>query len=63
MQDTEKSRIHFQKVYEDYLNYLALYKLCNGDSTEGVTPFEEFYWRQTYLHRYADTDRIVGVGY
>lgn len=63
MQDTEKSRVHFQKVYEDYLNYIALYRLCNSGSVEGITSFEEFYWRQNYQYRYEDPERIVGVGY
>lgn len=63
MSDYGQSREHFNKVLESYLSYVALYKICNNGSVEGLTTFEEFYWRLTYIHRYSDPDRIAAVGY
>lgn len=61
--DYNHSRENFNKILDSYLSYVALYKLCNQGSVEGMTPFEEFYWRLTYLHPYADPDRVSAMGY
>jgi 1-acyl-sn-glycerol-3-phosphate acyltransferase len=55
------SRQQFTKVLEAYLNYVALYKLFNGGSIEGVTPFNVFYWRMTYHVRYENSENISRV--
>ena len=55
------SRHHFNKVLEAYMNYVALYKLFNGGKAQGVTPFNEFYWRMTYLVRYENVENMSRV--
>ncbi len=63
MNQYENTRERFNAIVESYLDYVALYKLCNGGSIQGVTPFNVFYWRFTYHVKYEDTERISAVGY
>ncbi len=58
----DSSRVQFNKITEAYKSYIALYKLFNKGSVEGATPFNEFYWRMTYLVRYGDGD-VVSRGF
>lgn len=50
----DQSRIQFNKISEAYKNYVALYRLFNNGSVEGVTTFTTFYWRMTYYQKYGD---------
>lgn len=63
MNQYENTRERFNKIVQSYLDYVALYKLCNSGSIQGVTPFDVFYWRFTYYVKYEDTERISAVGY
>ncbi len=53
------SRVQFTKITESYKNYVALYRLFNNGSVEGVTSFSDFYWRMTYYVRYGDGDTVT----
>ena len=46
------TREQINRIFEDYENYVALYLLCNNGSKEGITPFDEFYWRQIYVYKH-----------
>ena len=59
MNHYEQTRVHFAKILDNYLNYVALYKLFNNGKVEGVTPFNVFYWRMTYLVKYQNPDQIT----
>ena len=50
----EINRENFEKIVKNYEDYVDLYLLINGGSTEGITPFSTFYWRFTYGVRYAE---------
>lgn len=59
----EAHRENFNIIVNAYLNYVSLYKFINNGSIEGVTSFEEFYWRFTYYVKYQDPERISALGY
>lgn len=59
----DAQREQFNIIVDSYLNYVALYKLVNNGSIDGVTPFEVFYWRFTYFVKYQDPERISALGY
>ena len=58
----ESSRHQFNKVLDAYLSYVSLYKLFNNGDVKGVTPFNVFYWRMTYLVRYDNSDSLTRPG-
>jgi hypothetical protein len=49
----ESKRIIFAIIEKKYKEYIALYKLINNGSIEGITPFDEFYWNYTYYSKYS----------
>ena len=55
----DSSRVQFNKITEQYHNYVALYKLFNNGSDYGATPFAVFYWRMTYHVRYGDGELMT----
>lgn len=55
----ENQRVIFDTILIKYEAYRELYRLVNNGSLEGVTGFDDFYWRMTYLTKYADP-RSVG---
>ena len=63
MSTFDAHRENFNIIVESYLNYVALYKLINNGSIDGVTPFDQFYWRFTYYQKYQDPERISALGY
>jgi hypothetical protein len=48
----ENRRSIFEKIAKRYKEYLSIYKEINNGSLEGITPFDEFYWRTVYYSRY-----------
>lgn len=50
----ENQRVVFDVILRKYWEYVALYKMLNNGSTAGVTGFDDFYWRMTYLAKYQD---------
>ena len=50
------ARQNYAKVKKNYLEYIEIYKRFNNGSTEGITTFDVFYWRFTYVIAYEDTD-------
>ena len=59
----ENQREHFEIIVQKYLDYVALYKLFNSGSAEGVTNFSEFYWRMTYYSNYQNGQKVSTQGY
>ncbi len=59
----ENIRVNFDKIAKAYKEYLKLYIEVNGGSVEGVTPFDEFYWRMTYYSKYQDRRNFGHTGY
>lgn len=59
----EQSRVVFNRIVKQYKEYLALYAEFNNGSTEGATPFADFYWRYTYYGKYIDSEFIKDRGY
>ena len=49
----------YNRLKKRYYAYVALYKEWNNGSEDGVTPFDEFYWRFTYNMAYEDPS-VVG---
>lgn len=54
----EGTKEHFNKLKKQYEEYMDLYRFFNNGSLEGVTPFDEFYWRCTFFGKYLDLSRI-----
>ena len=50
-------------IIEKYNGYLELYAMFNDGSTEGATPFNEFYWRFSYKMKYEDEFALSQSGY
>ncbi len=50
----ENRRVVFDLVAQRYKDYIALYRDLNGGSTEGIAPFDEFYWHVIYYSKYAN---------
>ena len=57
------SRQIMDGIIEKYNGYLELYALFNNGSTEGATPFAEFYWRFSYYIKYEDEFALSQSGY
>ena len=56
-------RKNFLKLVQRYNGYVELYALLNNGSKEGITPFEEFYWRFSYQVKYDDPAALWQSGY
>jgi hypothetical protein len=61
MFDGEKKE--YKKIVKRYNDYISLYAMCNQGSTAGATPFEEFYWRFSYIIKYDDPAALWQSGY
>lgn len=59
----EVRREQFDKIAKRYKEYVILYRKINAGSLEGLTPFDEFYWRFTYYQKYEEAARANGLGY
>jgi hypothetical protein len=59
----EVSNKELNKIKQKYIDYIQLYKFCNGGSDEGVTDFEQFYWRMSHLIKYDDPKALWQSGY
>lgn len=59
----ESQRKNLDKFQKKYNEYVDLYKFFNGGSTLGVTTFEEFYWRMSYIMKYEDAGSMARSGY
>jgi hypothetical protein len=59
----ENGRAHFDRILGLYKDYLRLYAEFNGGSTEGSTPFAQFYWNLTYFSKYAGRRNWGTTGY
>lgn len=54
----EVNRENFNKIVKSYREYVELYRLINGGSLEGATPFTDFYWRYSFFVKYQDVTII-----
>lgn len=63
MMGCENQRQLFDKILKKYREYAALYASFNNGSLEGLTPFDEFYWRYTYYTRYDNPEMVRDGGY
>jgi hypothetical protein len=59
----ENTRINFDNIVKRYEEYKALYKLVNNGKLDGLTSFDQFYWRMTYYSRYQDRKNYGTAGY
>ncbi|MBX9703600.1 MAG: hypothetical protein K2X39_05555 [Silvanigrellaceae bacterium] len=59
-QSTNKEYIKLKKSYEQYL---AVYKLLNKGSLEGVTSFSDFYIYRTFTSKYTDRRKFLANVY
>lgn len=59
----ENQRVIFDKLVKKYEEYVILYKSINNGSIQGVSPFEEFYWRMVYWSKYSDRRASGNSGY
>jgi hypothetical protein len=53
----------YQHIVKRYEAYLKLYKQLGDGTTEGATPFDQFYWRFVYYTHYADLMKFLRSGY
>jgi hypothetical protein len=49
----ENKRVVFAIIEKKYKEYIALYRLVNNGSAEGITSFDDFYWHYTYYSKYS----------
>jgi hypothetical protein len=59
----ENRRIVFAVIEKKYKEYIALYKMVNNGSVQGITPFDEFYWHYTYYSKYTNGRAAETRGY
>ncbi len=59
----ENQRVIFDQIAKRYKDYLKLYKAVNHGSIEGITPFDDFYWRMVYHSKYQDRRNFGHTGY
>ena len=59
----ENGRVVFNMIRKKYDEYVELYKQLGDGTAEGVTPFDEFYWRYIYYSVYADLSKFARSGY
>jgi hypothetical protein len=59
----ENQRVVFDQIVRKYKEYLELYRSLNNGSHEGVTGFDEFYWRMTYFSKYLERKNYGSPGY
>ena len=59
----ENRRILFTVIEKKYKEYIALYKMVNNGSVQGITPFDEFYWHYTYSSKYTNGRAAETRGY
>ena len=59
----DTTREHFDVLVKKYKEYIALYRIFNNGSTEGITTFDRFYWQFTYVSKYSDPKNIENRGY
>ena len=59
----ENQRVVFDVIVRKYKEYIALYRLVNGGSVDGLTPFDQFYWRMVYFSKYQDRRNFGTSGY
>ena len=59
----ENQRVVFDTIAKRYKDYIALYRLFNNGSVEGLTTFDDFYWRMTYYCKYQDRRNFGTSGY
>ncbi len=52
---------NYDMLKQKYKEYVDLYKFFNDGSAEGVTSFDEFYWRFIYYLPYQDPS-CIGIG-
>lgn len=58
----ENQRVIFDAILKKYKDYVALYRQVNNGSLAGVTTFDDFYWRMTYLSKYQDNKNVGNNG-
>lgn len=59
----ENQRVVFDTIARKYKDYIALYRLFNNGSIEGLCTFDHFYWRMTYYSKYQDRRNFGTSGY
>lgn len=59
----ENQRVIFDTIVKKYKDYVALYRLFNNGSIEGLTTFDDFYWRMSYFSKYQDRRNYGTTGY
>jgi hypothetical protein len=59
----ENQRVIFDSIVRRYKEYIALYRSLNNGSVEGLTTFDEFYWRMIYFSKYQDRKNFGTSGY
>lgn len=59
----ENQRVIFDQIARRYKEYLRLYQAVNNGSIEGITTFDEFYWRMVYYSKYQDRRNWGHSGY
>lgn len=59
----ENQRVNFDILVKKYKDYIALYRKLNNGSIEGLTTFDDFYWRMVYWSKYADRRSFGNSGY
>jgi hypothetical protein len=59
----EANNSAYARIKRRYEEYLKLYRALGDGSTEGATPFDEFYWRFIYYTQYADLSKFARSGY
>ncbi len=53
----------YDKLRKKYNDYRDIYKFFNGGSLDGVTPWDEFYWRFLYRIHYENPENLGASGY
>jgi len=53
----------YNKLKDAYIRYVKTYRLLNGGSSKGVTPFQVFYTYQTFVTKYSDPRSFMLFGY
>lgn len=53
----------YKKLKNAYIRYINTYRMLNGGSDKGATPFQLFYTYRTFTTKYSDPRSFTLFGY
>lgn len=59
----DNQRVVFDQLTKKYREYVALYRIFNNGSVDGITSFGDFYWQMSYFSKYDARRTFSNPGY